>query len=914
MPEILYYDPSMSISNFLQTATNTQAMIDANLVNVENNTYSVINFQVDATLDPGATPVTNARFLILDKDNLHVNFGTIVDVGNQDIARFDGVDWVVDFDASLRGSGAGLYRKSSNFHYYFNGSAWVTDDILMGLMLEDGSKAFTAPVAGIDPIADQDLTPKLWVQNQITAAIGEDKHQPPVIDVQVDATLNPGATPATGARFMLNDVLNLHANFGTIVSPVAVGDGDLVEYDGADFLVDFDASAESEGALVRSDNGNIYYDFDGAAWNKLGSVIDHLQLLNRGTIGHAQIDLWLDQNVQAGESPDFDVANMTMAKLGSPTSNTVQYMQDTFHSAGCIEGGTVSDNGDNTIAVTLAQIYIRAADDPISRLYFSVASAVASLSVPVGTTKYVYIKYNGGSPTFDVSASDSFNNNTEFIGAVVTNEGGTIHIAPTPTNVADHAANMIQRMHDVQGIKRNNHLGGNLVSELGTRNVAVTAGELWDRLTNSLQSAFDSSAASTFNRYYRDGASGHTIQLAQTQWNNTQYDDGTGVLATLGVNKWGVQWFYQTLGGDVLSVFGTAEHGSEASAEDEGVPSDVPGRISDMSILIGRLIFQKSDATATSFDSAFDSAFSAALVTDHNATAGLQGGIANEYYHLTSAEHALVPDQSVDIASEPEFAKIGINESSPDVAVHATGAVADATIKLENTTNPNSLYACQNNSSLGIIAINRSPVNGAFTDAAKAAATIILDSQNLDSSIAFGTSAANNANPISRLKITKDGVIDILSGQVKFPATQNPSSDANTLDDWEFGNWSPEIWDTSYTTDGATYTTQDGDYVKRGDWCYCTCVVELLTKGSLSSGSQVFLGGFPFTCDSDSPMTIGSLDDGIITAGYSVTGYTLATVARGLFKYWNAATGTGQLLISHLDTTAKFRISFEYKV
>lgn len=325
----------------------------------------------------------------------------------------------------------------------------------------------------------------------------------------------------------------------------------------------------------------------------------------------------------SGEMSGGGVGGMTLATLGSPDFSTVQEMNDTFHSAGCISGGAIIDNGDNTINVSEAQIYIRAIDSSTSLLVFSVASAGVSLSVPVNTTRYVYVKYNSGSPTFDVATSDEFNNNTEFIAAVVTNEAGTIYISISPQNVADHAASMIQRIHDVQGIQRNNHLAGNTLGETGTRNITVTAGELWNRLTVASQAAFDSSASGTFNRYYRDGAGGHTIQSAQTQWNNTQYDDGTGSLATLGSNKWATQWFYETLSGAVLSVYGTAEHNSEAAAEGEAPPTDVAGRISDMSVLLGVLVFKKSDATATSIRSAFTSEFSAAQVTTHGELSGL---------------------------------------------------------------------------------------------------------------------------------------------------------------------------------------------------------------------------------------------------------------------------------------------------
>ena len=66
---------------------------------------------------------------------------------------------------------------------------------------------------------------------------------------------------------------------------------------------------------------------------------------------------------------------------------------------------------------------------------------------------------------------------------------------------------------------------------------------------------------------------------------------------------------------------------------------------------------------------------------------------------------------------------------------------------------------------------------------------------------------------------TIGGTIDIsgtTGGQIKFPATQNPSTDASTLDDYEEGQWTPSI---SFTTPGdlaVTYSAQVGTYSKIG--------------------------------------------------------------------------------------------------
>ena len=76
-------------------------------------------------------------------------------------------------------------------------------------------------------------------------------------------------------------------------------------------------------------------------------------------------------------------------------------------------------------------------------------------------------------------------------------------------------------------------------------------------------------------------------------------------------------------------------------------------------------------------------------------------------------------------------------------------------------------------------------------------------------------------------------------GQIKFPATQNASSDANTLDDYEEGTWTPSLTGT------ATYTTQSGKYTKIGNFVWAEFRLKINVIGT--SSSEFFVQGLPFT-------------------------------------------------------------------
>lgn len=81
---------------------------------------------------------------------------------------------------------------------------------------------------------------------------------------------------------------------------------------------------------------------------------------------------------------------------------------------------------------------------------------------------------------------------------------------------------------------------------------------------------------------------------------------------------------------------------------------------------------------------------------------------------------------------------------------------------------------------------------------------------------------------------------------ISFPATQNPSSDANTLDDYEEGTWTPLYSTVGGDYTGISYNTASGNYVKIGK--QVTVQGQLVTNGAFSGGSgQTVIKGLPFT-------------------------------------------------------------------
>jgi hypothetical protein len=85
---------------------------------------------------------------------------------------------------------------------------------------------------------------------------------------------------------------------------------------------------------------------------------------------------------------------------------------------------------------------------------------------------------------------------------------------------------------------------------------------------------------------------------------------------------------------------------------------------------------------------------------------------------------------------------------------------------------------------------------------------------------------------------TLSDLLTLTAGQIKFPDTQNPSADANTLDDYEEGTWTPDVGGT------ATYLAQSGQYVKVGSLVIFSWRLQI---NAIGTGSVYIVSGLPFT-------------------------------------------------------------------
>jgi hypothetical protein len=118
--------------------------------------------------------------------------------------------------------------------------------------------------------------------------------------------------------------------------------------------------------------------------------------------------------------------------------------------------------------------------------------------------------------------------------------------------------------------------------------------------------------------------------------------------------------------------------------------------------------------------------------------------------------------------------------------------------------------------------------------------------------------------PAATGDIVISGTTPSLNG-ITFPATQSASADANTLDDYEEGTWTPNVGGN------ATYTNQLGNYTKIGNLVY---VKFDITVNVIGTGSASVLYGLPFIT-ANTPVSSLSISyySGLVSGQTYLSGY-----------------------------------------
>jgi len=172
-------------------------------------------------------------------------------------------------------------------------------------------------------------------------------------------------------------------------------------------------------------------------------------------------------------------------------------------------------------------------------------------------------------------------------------------------------------------------------------------------------------------------------------------------------------------------------------------------------------------------------------------------------------------------------------------------------------------------------------------------------------------------NATERMRINAGAPILCLSGGntsatgtgIAFPATQSASSDANTLDDYEEGTFTPAIFGSS-TAGTGTYSRQTGTYTKIGNRVYFS--IYIVWSAHTGTG-DMNINGLPFTSNSSnfSPCANRPNNLSLSTNYLLVTWIVDNATTVGINQYPISGGGTTGVSI---DTSAEIAVSGHYFV
>ena len=146
---------------------------------------------------------------------------------------------------------------------------------------------------------------------------------------------------------------------------------------------------------------------------------------------------------------------------------------------------------------------------------------------------------------------------------------------------------------------------------------------------------------------------------------------------------------------------------------------------------------------------------------------------------------------------------------------------------------------------------------------------------------------------------------------IAFPATQSASSDANCLDDYEEGTWTPVIFGS--TTGGVgTYNIQNGQYTKIGNRVFITCYLNWTAH---TGTGNMRMSGLPFTSNSgaNTYMPFSYWDENIsYTSTYHLCIY--GSPNSNVLEISQTPNGGGGNIAVPMDSAGGIMISGSYSV
>ncbi len=600
--------------------------------------------------------------------------------------------------------------------------------------------------------------------------------------------------------------------------------------------------------------------------------------------------------VQIDASAQISVLLLDTVQEGIILNGPIYYSQESFSTVtdisqlivntppmGLIQGGALSAGSGLNLNIASGYGYNMNGIEPNDILSKRVWSN-SSLLLPASSSVYVYINASGN---FVSNAAEPDTEENLLLGRVVTDASSIIYIEQSPL-YAHHIGNALSKTlrHGVGPV----YVSGSLVTEVGTRQLAVTAGHYHYGELKFLPAG---GSPVTFDLFYRSSTPGvYTRVSGQTTVSNTQYDDGSGTLATIPSGKH-VKHLLLLVGGPsekYLLITGTDYYNTLAEAQAAPLPLS-PSFIKDSFARVASIIVAPSQSTFHDIIDerprvGFASSSSVGGLTSHSALSNL-GNDDHTQYLLTSGGRAM--SGNLDMGTNA-ITNVGLVDGV-DVSAHASRHLPNGADPL-TTGAPESL-GTSNSEGIANAFARQDHVHNHGT-------------QTNPSHHAVATATDNGFMP-STDKIKLDSVtaaeIGYLSGVTSAIQTQLNGKQAT-------GNYITALTgDVTASGPGSVAATLATTGVSAGTYTNATVTVD--AKGRVTSASNGAGGTLVYrttATQSNTVNTMATITE--LTSASLSTGYYLVEVI-GFFQSASATSGAGFRVTAGTATVTLYNIDWE---
>ncbi len=320
-------------------------------------------------------------------------------------------------------------------------------------------------------------------------------------------------------------------------------------------------------------------------------------------------------------------------------------------SAGYVSGGLITavDPANGKVNISAVKGFLKITDSEIGVTKSFDLAGTTEFVLTDKQTNYIFVNFVGG-PKFDVTTTRSdIELNRQFTLGRVFRNGINVHIIQSGIQLPNFLRRSHERLLAVRGFEQ---ASGGAISESGNRYLASENGVFYLGNNKSVTSGVNTNNAATFKRHYHAAGpvwtSDTKSQIAEGGAGFYKYDDGTA-LQNISNNKYGIFWIFIHFDGDLHVVVGRGDY-TLAEAQAATVP-EIPNELNDFATLAAKIILLEDATNFLSVQGAYEVFFPLDGGFNHNDLGLIQGGAADDYYHLTGTEHDDVIDYSSTIAS-----------------------------------------------------------------------------------------------------------------------------------------------------------------------------------------------------------------------------------------------------------------------